>query len=224
MSDSLPMFDIAVLVVILLSALLAMLRGFTHQALSIVAWIAAIAAVVFGLPVLRPYFRAMIANTLAADGAAAAVLFIGTMIVASLFVRAISSGVKGSLLSPLDRALGFVFGLVRGGLLVVLAYIVMTWMLDLSAPPSWMRGAKTTPWIVGAADVLIDWAPDSLKGSQAAAKAKAARQTANDAVTIDRTVKSWSAPAPKAPAETEAPQGYGESQRREMNRLIDANR
>ncbi|SBW12468.1 putative Protein, required for colicin V production [uncultured Alphaproteobacteria bacterium] len=224
MSDSLPMFDIAVLVVVLLSAVLAMLRGFTHQALSIAAWIAAIAAVVFGLPVLRPYFRAMISNTLAADGAAAAVLFIGTMIVASLIVRAISSGVRGSVLSPVDRALGFVFGLVRGGLLVVLAYIVMAWMLDLSGPPSWMKGAKTTPWIVGAADTLIGWAPDSLTGSDAAHKANAAKRTAEDAIAIDRTVKSWGAPAPKAPAGGETPQGYGEDQRREMNRLIDANR
>lgn len=224
MSDTLPMFDIAVLVVVLLSALLAMLRGFTHQALSIAAWIVSISAVMLGLPVLRPYFRAMISNTLAADGAAAAVLFIGTMIVASLIVRAVSSGVKGSVLSPVDRALGFVFGLVRGGLLVVLAYIVMAWMLDLSAPPSWMKGAKTTPWIVGIADTLVDWAPDSLKGSEAAGRAKAAKRTAEDAIAIDKTVKSWSAPAPKAPSGDQAPQGYGDDQRRDMNRLIDANR
>lgn len=224
MSDALPMFDIVVLVVLLLSALLATLRGFTHQALSIVAWVAAIGAVIFGLPVLRPYFRAMISNTLAADGAAGAALFIGTMIVASLVVRAISSGVRGSVLSPVDRALGFVFGLVRGGFLVVLAYIVMAWMLDLSGPPSWMKGAKSTPWIVGASEMLIDFAPASLTGSDAAQKAKSAKRTAEEAIAIDKTVKSWGAPAPKAPTGGELPQGYGDDQRRDMNRLIDANR
>lgn len=219
--SSLPMVDIAVFAIVVFSALFAMMRGFTNQALSIGAWAVSIAAVVFGLPMLRPYFRAMISNNLAADAVAAAALFIGTMIVASIIVRAISAGVRVSILSPLDRALGFAYGIVRGALLVVLAYIVMTWMLDLNAPPSWMRGAKTTPWIVSAADVLRGWAPDSLY--EAGARAKNAQRTAEDAIEIQKTVKSWSAPTPKQPA-SEAPQGYGEDQRREMNRLIDANR
>lgn len=219
--SSLPMVDIAVFGFVLFSALFAMMRGFTDQALSIGAWAVSIAAVVFGLPVLRPYFRAMIDNHLAADGLAAAALFIGTMIVASVVVRAVSAGVRVSILSPLDRALGFAYGIVRGALLVVLAYIVMTWMLDLNAPPSWMRGAKTTPWIVSAADVLRSWAPDSLY--EAGARAKSAKRTAEDAIELEKTVKSWSAPTPKQPA-GDAPQGYAEDQRREMNRLIDANR
>ena len=219
--SSLPMVDIAVFGLVLFSALFAMMRGFTDQALSIGAWAVSIAAVVFGLPVLRPYFRAMIDNHLAADGLAAAALFLGTMIVASIVVRAISAGVRVSILSPLDRALGFVYGVVRGALLVVLAYIVMTWMLDLGGPPSWMRGAKTTPWIVAAADVLKGWAPDSLY--EAGTRATSAKRTAEDALELEKTVKSWSAPTPKQPT-TDAPKGYADDQRREMNRLIDANR
>lgn len=223
MSNSLPMFDIAVLVVVLLSGLLALLRGFTHQALSIIAWVVSIGAVIFGLPILRPYFRAMISQQTLADAAAAAVLFIGTMIVTSLIVRAVSAGVRVSVLSPVDRALGFVFGLVRGVLLVSLAYIVMIWMLDLDGPPGWMKGAKTTPWIVAISNTLIGWAPDDLIGSDLAHKASAAKRSTEDALAIERTVRSWSAPTPQTPS-GDAPQGYGEDQRREMNRLIDANR
>lgn len=219
--SSLPMVDIVVFGIVLFSALFAMMRGFTDQALSIGAWAVSIAVVVFGLPVLRPYFRAMIENHLAADAVAAAALFIGTMIVASIVVRAISAGVRVSILSPLDRALGFAFGIVRGALLVVLGYIVMTWMLDLNGPPSWMKGAKTTPWIVAAADVVRGWGPDSLY--EAGSQAKKASRTAQDAIDLEKTVKSWSAPAPKQPG-ADAPQGYAEDQRREMNRLIDANR
>ncbi|MBN2753038.1 MAG: CvpA family protein [Rhodospirillaceae bacterium] len=219
----LPLVDLAVFAVILISALFAMLRGFTHEALSITGWIAAVMAVVFGLPVLRPYARAMIETRMIADGAAAAGLFLSTLFLAALITRAMSRGVKGSALSPVDRALGFAFGAVRGALLIVLAYIGLCWVLDLSAPPQWMHGAKTTPWIVTGANCVRDWMPESVFETEIGKQADKTKKTAQDAMALERTVKSWSAPAPKSLA-TEAPSGYAEDQRRDMNRLIDANR
>ncbi len=219
----LPMVDLAVFGIVLASALFATLRGFTHEVLSIASWLLAVLAVVFGLPVLRPYARATIENRMIADGAAAAVLFIATLILASIVTRAVSHGVKGSALSPADRALGFVFGGVRGGLLVVLAYLAMVWVLDLSQPPRWMQGAKTTPWIVTGAAFVKRIAPDSLFEADLSHKANDAKKSAQDASAIERTLKSWSAPAPKQPTAEPSP-GYADDQRRDMNRLIDANR
>ncbi len=218
-----PMVDLVVFGVILASALLATLRGFTHEALSIAGWALAALAVIFGLPVLRPYARAMIANKMIGDAAAAALLFLCTLILCSIVTRAVSHGVKGSALSPVDRALGFAFGGARGALLVVLAYLAMAWVLDLSAPPNWMRGAKTTPWIVSGADFVKRIAPDSLFEAEIGRQAEQARKSAQDAIAIDRTLKAWSAPTPKAPSNDAAP-GYGDDARRDMNRLIDANR
>ena len=51
----LPMVDLVVFAVVILSALFATLRGFTHEVFSIAGWLAAVLAVVFGLPVVRPY-------------------------------------------------------------------------------------------------------------------------------------------------------------------------
>ncbi len=219
----LPMVDLVVFGVILASALMATLRGFTHEALSIAGWVLAVLAVIFGLPVLRPYGRAMIESKMIADAAAAALLFIATLILCSIVTRAVSHGVKGSALSPVDRALGFAFGGVRGALLVVLAYLAMQWVLDLSAPPKWMQGAKTTPWIVTGADAIKRIAPESLFEAEIGRKAADARKSAQDAIAIDRTLKAWSAPTPKAPANESSP-GYADDARRDMNRLIDANR
>jgi membrane protein required for colicin V production len=217
------MVDLVVFGMVFVSALFATLRGFTHEALSILGWVLAVLAVIFGLPVLRPYARAMIEAKMVADAAAAAALFISTLILCSIVTRALSHSVKGSALSPVDRALGFAFGGVRGALLVVLGYLAMEWVLDLSAPPKWMQGAKTTPWVVNGAGFVKRIAPDSLFEAEIGRKTTEARKSAQDAIAIDRTLKAWSAPAPKAPSNEAAP-GYGDDARRDMNRLIDANR
>jgi len=220
----LPMVDLVVFAVVILSALFATLRGFTHEALSIAGWLAAVLAVVFGLPVVRPYARAMVESRMIADAGASIILFLATLFLCAVITRSLSRGVKGSALSPVDRALGFLFGAVRGALIIVLAYMAMTWVLDLSAPPQWMRGAKTTPWIVTAADVLKSAAPDSLFENEVGRTATQTKKTAADAMAVEKTLKSWSAPAPKQPEENASSGGYAEDQRREMNRLIDANR
>ncbi|WP_337995868.1 CvpA family protein [Oleispirillum naphthae] len=220
----LPMVDLVVFAVVILSALFATLRGFTHEVFSIAGWLAAVLAVVFGLPVVRPYARAMVENRMIADAGASVVLFLATLFLAAMVTRTLSRGVKGSALSPVDRALGFVFGAVRGALLIVLAYLAMIWLLDLSAPPTWMRGAKTTPWIVTGADALKGIAPASLFETEIGRAATRTKNTAQDAMAVERTLKSWSAPAPKQPESTSSSSGYADDQRREMNRLIDANR
>jgi len=220
----LPMVDLVVFAVVILSALFATLRGFTHEVFSIAGWLAAVLAVVFGLPVVRPYARAMVENRMIADAGASIILFLATLFLAAMVTRTLSRGVKGSALSPVDRALGFIFGAVRGALLIVLAYLAFTWVLDLTAPPSWMQSAKTTPWIVTGANLVKGIAPASLFETEIGRTATQTKNTAKDAMAVEKTLKSWSAPAPKQPENNASSGGYADDQRREMNRLIDANR
>lgn len=111
--------DWVVVAVIVVSALLSLRRGFVKEALSLVTWVAAfIVARVFtdNLSVLlADYIDTPSARVIAAF----AILFVLTLIVGALINRLISLIVEATGLSSTDRLLGMVFGVARGGLLIV---------------------------------------------------------------------------------------------------------
>ncbi len=119
------------LFILAVSALLAYSRGFVREILSIIGWIvAAIAAFVFA-PDVEPLVREIpfVADIIgeACDLsmiAAFGVVFVGALIVVSIFTPLISGAIQNSALGPLDQGLGFLFGLARGALLIVVALIV----------------------------------------------------------------------------------------------------
>ena len=119
--------DVIVVVVVLISAILAMVRGFVREVLSVASWVAAAAAAYFFyphvLPLVQPYFDS---NTVATIVAAAAIFFVA-LIVASYITMKISDFVIDSRVGAIDRVLGFVFGAVRGLLLMIVA----VWFFDL---------------------------------------------------------------------------------------------
>jgi len=220
----LPIVDLAVFAILLISALFATLRGFTHEVLAVSSWAAAVLAVIFGLPYLRPFARDHISVNWIADASAAAAIFLVILVAATFLTRSISHGVRDSALSPVDRALGFIFGAFRGGLIVTLAYLGMVWVLDITTPPKWMLDAKTTPWIVSAADKIKELTPNDLFITNIQQSADDSKRAAKDAIALERTLRTWSAPTPQAPEKKTEKQGYAADQRRDMNRLIDANR
>jgi len=220
----LPITDLAVFAVLLISALFATVRGFTHEILSVSSWIVAVLAVIFGLPIARPYARMYIQTDWIADAITAALIFFVMLVIAAILTRNISKSVQSSALSPIDRALGFIYGAVRGALLIVFAYMGMTWILDISHPPHWMQDAKTTPFIVAGAQKIKDLTPDDLFETDLTKSAEQSKRAAKDAIAVERTLRAWGAPPPKQPDPNTSTKGYAEDQRRDMNRLIDANR
>lgn len=211
--------DGIVLVVLLLSGLLAFARGLVHEVLSVGAWVGAVVAVVFGLPLVRPAARALITEPLLADVAGGAVLFILTLIVLSLVTRAVARGVKGSQLNAVDRSLGFLFGLARGALIVCLAYIAVGWLLAPADQPVWLRGAKSLPLIEAGAGWLKGLVPAPAKQDAAA---DTAREHMRKVLERERMVRDIIAPEPRAPADGQArvDKGYSDRERREVERLL----
>ena len=111
----LTVLDVIVIVVVLISAILAMVRGFVREVLSVASWVAAAAAAYFLYKPLHsggvsPMSRAQTVATILA----AAVIFFVALIVASYITMKISDFVIDSRVGAVDRAFGFVFGAVRG--------------------------------------------------------------------------------------------------------------
>ena len=128
--------DLGLLAVVLISALLAMLRGFTREVLAIASWGAAAIAAVYLHPLLLPYLRPYISKDVVAMAAAAGIVFFITLVVVSLVTVRLSDAILDSKVGALDRSLGFVFGAVRGLLLCVVAPPLPRPREDAPMPPA----------------------------------------------------------------------------------------
>lgn len=156
MSLPINIVDLIVIVVLLLSALLALFRGFVKEVLSIVGWVAALAATYFFFPVARDIARSYIDSRIFADIAAGAALFIPTLILCSLATHWISEQVRASAVSAVDRSLGFVFGLARGALIVIVAWWIVDRLMPPPTQPVWLLEARSRPLAVAG----YNWAMD----------------------------------------------------------------
>lgn len=129
--DAFTIVDGIVLIILVLSAVLAYSRGLLRELLSIAGWvIAAICGFIFAPaiePLVReiPVLRDIIGSTCELSMLAAfAAIFAVALIIVSLFTPLLSGAVQNSAIGPIDQGLGFLFGVARGVLLVVIALVV----------------------------------------------------------------------------------------------------
>ncbi len=148
----------------LISALLAMLRGFTREVLAIASWGAAAIAAIYLHPLLLPYIRPYIAKDVVAMAAAAGIVFFITLVIVSLITVRLSDAILDSKVGALDRSLGFVFGAVRGLLLCVVAFVFFGWLVPDKSQPDWVRTARMRPILQATGDQLMAMLPDDPEG------------------------------------------------------------
>jgi membrane protein required for colicin V production len=148
--------DLAVLGVLLLSALLAFMRGLVREVLGLAAWIGAIFTGLWALPRIRPQFIEWLGPSPWIEPLAFASVFIVALVVLLLLARWISAFVRASPIGGLDRTLGLVFGLGRGAALVVLAYMIGQWVVHIDRWPGAVLEARSLPmayegavWVAG---------------------------------------------------------------------------
>lgn len=152
--------DLGVIAVVLISAGLAMVRGFTREVLSIVSWVAAAVAALWLHPQVLPYIRDYITNPTGALVAAIAVVFLLTLVIVSLITVKISDFILDSKVGALDRSLGFLFGAARGALICVIGFIFFSWLVNDKMQPQWVRDARTRPMLEVAGQQLLAMLPD----------------------------------------------------------------
>ena len=223
--DSLPIngLDLAAVIILLLSGALAFMRGFVHEVLSVAAWIGGILAVIYGVPQFRHLTSEFIPNDLIADIITGVVIFLIVLVILSILTKMLSKSIQASALNNLDRSLGFVFGLLRGAVILAAALLILDWIVDTGERPSWVQSAKTLPVIEGAADFMRNLAPESFKAAEDTAKE--ASETARDAMELKETFDKLTQPPPGSdPDAPKSPDGaYEDSERSGMDRLFQTN-
>ena len=134
--------DGAVGIIIVLSALLAYSRGLVRESLAIASWIGAtVLAFIFADQVKPLIQQVPVLSDFIGDScelsiiAAFAAVFAVVLVVFSIFSPLFSSIVQRSMFGGLDQGLGFLFGVLRGILLVAVAFLVYETVLSAQSIP-----------------------------------------------------------------------------------------
>jgi membrane protein required for colicin V production len=151
--------DAALIAVCFISGLLAMYRGFAREMLSIVSWAVAAGAVLYFVLNYKPFAQDM-AHQMGTQVAVAqivvgAVIFLIVLIVVHLITARISDAILDSRVGMIDRVLGFIFGVLRGFILIVIPYMFYeAFFPDTKQHFPWVREAATLPYIKATGDAL----------------------------------------------------------------------
>ena len=176
--------DLSLIVVILVSALLAMLRGFTREILAIASWIAAAAAGAYLYPYLLPYVRPYISKEPWASIASATAIFFAALVLVSIITVNLSDAILDSKVGALDRSLGFLFGAARGFVLCVIAFVFFQMLDPVEKQPLWVKNARMRPLLQSVGDDMQAMLPHDL---------------------LNKIIKAKATPAEEPPPETETP-------------------
>lgn len=156
---SVTVIDLLIAGVILVSAIYAALRGLMRETLSIFAWAAAAYVSLRFFPDFRPMLRESISPEWLADLTTFAGIFILVLVPLSYMSVRFSDTVKRTEIGPVDRSLGFVFGVGRGLVIVGFAYIAFSILVPPQSHPNWLTQARLFPMLENTSDVLLSLVP-----------------------------------------------------------------
>ena len=145
--------DLVVLGVVVISALLAAVRGFTREVLAIVAWVAAAALAWY----LHPLMQHISSETVARVVSIAAI-FLATLLVVSIITVKISDLILDSRIGAIDRSLGLAFGAARGFLICVIGWVFLAWLVQ-GKVPDWAQQARSKDILDNTGQKLVAMLP-----------------------------------------------------------------
>lgn len=158
------LLDGILIVIMLVSALLAMIRGFSREVLSIISWIVAgIVAFMFFEPagkMLGEMIPQIPDNELVRGVLAGGLIFLVVLIIVSYLTMMLADAIIDSRIGVLDRTLGFIFGAARGALLVIIALMGFLWLAN-DNEPEWVADAKSKPMLVAIGNNIVDALPEN---------------------------------------------------------------
>ncbi len=144
--------DWVIIVVLSLSTLLSLWRGFAREALSLAGWVAAFVIANLFVDEMASLLAGWIVNIAGRYVTSYAILFVGTLIVAGVLVKLTAQVVRVTGLTVLDRVLGTVFGFTRGVILILAAVFILRQLV----PPGdlqWLHQSQLMPHL----DMLAYW-------------------------------------------------------------------
>jgi membrane protein required for colicin V production len=151
--------DGAAIGIVVISALFSLVRGFVREVLGIGAWVGAALAALSGYHDVQPYVASVVSAKNFVVPVSAGIVFIVVLILLSIISAWIGGLIRDSALSGLDRSLGLVFGVIRGGVIICLAYVVLSLFLVPGEWPAPVTNGRFLPYEHAGAVMLVSLLP-----------------------------------------------------------------
>ena len=160
--------DIFVLILMGGAAVLGFLRGFVQEALALMAWI----LVVLGVRALHTPITDRLIGPVGSESGASVLAFASIVIVTYALgrwiARSIGARSRKSVLGPIDRVLGFGFGMVKGLIGATLLYLLVVLVYDTiygadEPRPEWLGESRTYPLLNASGKAMIDFVQEQRK-------------------------------------------------------------
>lgn len=155
--------DLTVLVVVGISAALAFMRGFVREALGIAAWAGAAYLSYTYVDLVRFPVRDLVGDPSMGDIVAYAALFLAALLVLTIVTGIIAQIFHSLGLGAVDRTLGIAFGVARGAMLMVAAYIGAGFVIPPERWPEPVRQARMLPLVADAAAWAAERVPPGFR-------------------------------------------------------------
>jgi membrane protein required for colicin V production len=154
--------DIFVILLLGGGALVGFVRGFVHEVLSLLAWVAAIAILKLFHTQLWAGLTDAVGTSPGAAVLAFALLFVPSFLLVKLLARTIGGKTRKSVLGPVDRVLGSGFGILKGLMGATLFFLLANLATDMiygpqADRPEWMTSSRTYPLLNASGRAIIDW-------------------------------------------------------------------
>lgn len=134
--------DVIILIIVGISALIALNRGLVKEVLSIIGWVLATVSIIYLLPVFEPVVEEYIVGGWMSSVVTAILILIVFMLIWFFATNGLIKDIRNSKLSTADRILGLFFGIARAFLLVVLFNIMIGWMMPEKTQPKALQESK----------------------------------------------------------------------------------
>jgi membrane protein required for colicin V production len=157
--------DLAVLVLVAISAGLSFMRGLVREVLGLAAWAGAAYLSYVGIDYAIGPVRDLVGNEQMSLIIAHTVLFLGGLLVLTIGTSVVAQLFHSLGLGAVDRTLGILFGIARGALLVVAGYIAGGWFATPERWPEPVREARLLPLVADSAAALVQHIPERFRPS-----------------------------------------------------------
>ena len=144
--------DYIILIILIVSAVMGLVRGLLKEAIAVITWFLAIVLAWMFASSLEPLMGGVLVGSPMRIWAARAVIFVGVLLLGGAISVVVGHYVRVSMFAGMDKFLGFVFGIIRG-VVIVGALTIAIQALRMDEDPRW-KNSKLMPYAIGVASAL----------------------------------------------------------------------
>ena len=153
--------DYIILAIIVISAVMGLVRGLLREAVAVITWVLAIILAWSLASSLEPHLGGVLVGSPLRIWAARLIIFTFVLLLGGAVAVILGHYVRVSMFAGMDKFLGFVFGLVRG-IVIVGAFTIAIQAMRMDEDPRW-KNSRLMPYAIGVADALRGIVGEELK-------------------------------------------------------------